>query len=81
MANARAVVNEVALLDGATLKDLESHDLGREFIYPFLHTYIKSYSTHLKCRKEIRWHSVAQGYILEFWHNHLSQQIYQKYQC
>ena len=36
MANARAVVNEVALLDGATLKDLESHDPGREFIYPFL---------------------------------------------
>lgn len=36
MANARAVVNEVALLDGATLKDLQSHDPGREFIYPFL---------------------------------------------
>ena len=36
MANARAVVNEVALLGGATLKDLESHDPGREFIYPFL---------------------------------------------
>ena len=36
MANARAVVNEVALLDGVTLKDLESHDPGREFIYPFL---------------------------------------------
>lgn len=36
MANARAVVNEVALLDGATMKDLESRDLGREFIYPFL---------------------------------------------
>ena len=36
MANARAVVNEVALLDGATMKDLESHDPGREFIYPFL---------------------------------------------
>lgn len=36
MANARAAVNEVALLDGATVKDLESHDPGREFIYPFL---------------------------------------------
>lgn len=36
MADVRAVVNEVALLGGATMKDLESHDPGREFIYPFL---------------------------------------------
>lgn len=36
MANVRAVVNEAALLGGATMKDLESHDPGREFIYPFL---------------------------------------------
>lgn len=36
MANARAVFNEVALLNGATTEDLEAHDQGREFIYPFL---------------------------------------------
>ena len=36
MANVRAVVNEAALLGGATMKDLESRDPGREFIYPFL---------------------------------------------
>lgn len=37
MANARAVVNEVALLDGNAMRDLEEHDPGRDFIYPFLH--------------------------------------------
>jgi hypothetical protein len=36
MANARAVVNEVALLNGMTMKDLEEDDPGRAFIYPFL---------------------------------------------
>lgn len=36
MANARAAFNEVALLNGATMEGLEAHDLGRDFIYPFL---------------------------------------------
>lgn len=36
MANARAAFNEAALANGATMKDLEAHDPGRDFIYPFL---------------------------------------------
>lgn len=36
MANARAAVNEVALLGGTTMEELKAHDVGREFIYPFL---------------------------------------------
>ena len=36
MANARAVVNEIALLNGATPDDLLSNDPGRNFIYRFL---------------------------------------------
>lgn len=36
MAQARAVVNEVAILNGATTEDLLSNDPGRKFIYPFL---------------------------------------------
>ena len=36
MANARAAFNEVALLNGATMEELEVHDLGRDFISPFL---------------------------------------------
>lgn len=31
-----AAFNEVALLNGATMEGLEAHDLGRDFIYPFL---------------------------------------------
>lgn len=37
MANARSAFNEVALLNGITLEDIEKHDPGRDFIYPFLH--------------------------------------------
>lgn len=36
MANARAVVNEIALLNGATPDELLSNDPGRNFIYRFL---------------------------------------------
>lgn len=36
MSNARAVYNEVALLEGATLDDLRNKDVGRDFILPFL---------------------------------------------
>lgn len=36
MANARAAFNEVALLGGMAMEELETHDPGREFIYPFL---------------------------------------------
>lgn len=36
MANARAVFNEVALLNGATIQSLAEHDAGRDFIAPFL---------------------------------------------
>ena len=36
MANTRSVVNEVALLNGMTMEDLEKKDPGRAFIYPFL---------------------------------------------
>lgn len=36
MADARAAFNEVALLSGATMEDIEANDPGREFIYPFL---------------------------------------------
>lgn len=36
MANARAAFNEVALANGATMEELEAHDPGRDFIYPFL---------------------------------------------
>lgn len=36
MADARSVVNEVALLNGMTMDDLEKNDPGRAFIYPFL---------------------------------------------
>lgn len=36
MSNARAAFNEMVLAGGATLQDLEVHDPGRDFIYPFL---------------------------------------------
>ncbi len=36
MANARAAMNEVLILQGATMEELEQHDLGRDFILPFL---------------------------------------------
>lgn len=36
MANARAAFNEMALLEGKTMDDLAVHDVGREFILPFL---------------------------------------------
>lgn len=36
MADARAAFNEAALAGGMTMEDLAAHDVGRDFIYPFL---------------------------------------------
>lgn len=36
MSSARAAFNEAALAGGSTVEDLAAHDVGRDFIYPFL---------------------------------------------
>lgn len=36
MAEARAAMNEIALLNGSTIEELEENDPGRKLIYPFL---------------------------------------------